>query len=155
MEYVKCKACGYIIEVGKLGDKCPACGVPSKQFEPYTEKVSAKRLMILKMHIHPVIVHMPQAFAAFLVLLPVGLMILGSGPLYDALYDTTVVLAAVLPFSVVAAFGAGLFDGKIRFRKLSAPLLRKKMAAGSIFFVLSVAAACVALFTGLHGVLPL
>lgn len=150
MEYVKCKACGYIMEAGKLGDACPACGVPAKQFEPYVEKISEGRLRLMKLDIHPVVVHLPQAFAVSLTMLPVALFALGSGPLYRMLYDTTLVLAAVLPFSVVAAFAAGLFDGKLRFRKLKALLLRRKMAAGTLFFILSAAAACIAFAVGLQ-----
>lgn len=39
-ELVRCKSCGFIMEKGKLKDKCPACGVAAKMFEPYIEKVS-------------------------------------------------------------------------------------------------------------------
>ncbi len=149
MEYVRCKSCGYIMEAGALGDFCPACGVPAKQFEPYVERISASRLKILHMHIHPVVVHMPQAFSAFLVVLAALLFFTGTGALRDALYETTLVLAAVLPLSVAAAFGAGMLDGKIRFRRLSTILLRRKMMAGATFFVLSSIAAFLALSVGL------
>ncbi|HCM28688.1 MAG TPA: rubrerythrin [Treponema sp.] len=155
MEYVKCKACGYIMEARKVGDKCPACGVPAKQFEPYIEKVSEKRLRILKMHIHPVIVHMPQAFAAFLTVLAVLLLLTGAGTIHDALYDTALVLAACLPLAVAVAFAAGILDGKIRFRKLTTPLLLRKMIAGAAFFVFSAAAAGLAFAAGLNGTAPL
>ena len=149
--YVRCKACGYIMETGRLKERCPACGVPAKQFEPYEEKVSEKRKRILDLHIHPVIVHLPQAFSAFLVVLAAVLALLGEGDLRRTFLSCARVLAGVLPLSVVAAFAAGLLDGKIRFRRVTTPILVRKMVTGALFFATSFAAAFLALFTGLDG----
>ena len=33
-KYVRCKACGYIMEEGKVGDRCPACGAPRAALVP-------------------------------------------------------------------------------------------------------------------------
>lgn len=155
MEYSRCKACGYVIEARRVRDRCPACGAPAAQFEPYVERLGEKRLRILRLGVHPVIVHVPQAFAAFLTLLCAALAVLGPGSLRDALYDTTLTLATVLPLSVVAAFAAGLFDGKVRFRRVTTPLLVRKMVAGVAFLALSFAAAVLALSAGLdeHSIL--
>ncbi len=148
-EYMRCKSCGYIMEARRVGKVCPACGVPAKMFEPYAEKVSAKRKRILDLHIHPIVVHLPQAFAALLIVLAAALAIFGESAFRTVLFDTTRLLAALLPLSVVAAFAAGLLDGKTRFRRVTTPILVRKMVTGALFFATSFAAAALALFTPL------
>lgn len=146
---VRCKACGYVMEAGKVGDKCPACGVSSKQFEPYDDKLSDGRRRLISLDIHPVVVHMPQAFAASLVILAALLAALGEGPLRVELLDAATVLGAVLPFSVAAAFAAGLFDGKLRFRRVTTPVLIRKMIVGGFFFLASLAGGGLVVFASL------
>ncbi|HUW39832.1 MAG TPA: hypothetical protein VMV90_02400 [Rectinemataceae bacterium] len=148
-EYVRCRACGYIMEKPKLGDRCPACGVPAKMFEPYDDKVSEKRRRLLDIHIHPIVVHFPQAFSAFLAAAGIVLFFAG-GSFRIALVNTASVLGVLQPFSVIAAFAAGIFDGRLRFRRLDTPSLRRKMLFGGIFFMLSCAQALVVLFAGLE-----
>jgi rubredoxin len=148
-QYVKCKACGYIMEASKVKTLCPACGVPAKLFEPYEERIDEKRKRLLDLHIHPIIVHIPQAFSATLVVLAAGLAILSDGSLRTVLFNSTQFLAILLPFAVAASFAAGALDGKTRFRKLTTPLLVRKMVIGAIFFAASLAAAALALFTPL------
>jgi len=143
------------MEAGKLGDMCPACGVPAKQFEPYVERISEKRLKLMKMDIHPIVVHMPQAFAALLVLLSIILLITGTGIAHTLMHDTAVVLALILPFTVLAAFCAGIFDAKLRFRRVTTPILKRKMLAGISFFVCAAAAAVLVLIAGIDGTFPL
>jgi len=137
------------MEAGKPGDVCPACGVPAKQFEPYVERISEKRLKIMKMDIHPIIVHMPQAFAALLVMLSILLLVTGSGTVQTMMHDTAVVLAIVLPFTVLAAFCAGLFDAKLRFRRVTTQILKRKILAGILFFVFASIAAVLVSLTGI------
>ena len=60
---IRCKACGYIMEGGKLGDKCPACGAPKTAFEPYTDPMAAPRRKMLNLQLHPIAVHFPITFA--------------------------------------------------------------------------------------------
>lgn len=147
--YVRCRACGYIMEAAKLGDACPACGVPAKQFEPYDDKVSDKRRRLMDLHIHPIVVHLPQAFVAFL--LPVGILLFfATGALRNLLLGTATVLGVVLPFTVAAAFSAGLFDGKLRFRRLTTAVLRRKMLLGGLFFLASCGGALVVILAGLE-----
>jgi rubredoxin len=146
---VKCKACGYVMEASSLRDKCPACGVPAKQFEAYDDKLSDARRTILQMHIHPVIVHIPQAFAATLVVLSIGLALL-AGELRTVVLDATRTLAVILPFSVAASFAAGLFDGKVRFRRVTTPILLRKMMLGGLFFLSSLGTAALALSSSLE-----
>jgi hypothetical protein len=140
---IRCKACGYISREGKIKDVCPACGVPAKMFEPYTDPVSEKRRMILGLHIHPVIVHFPQAFTLTLFILAV-LFFIAPLPIKDGLCYTMKVLSFFLPLCVVLSFLTGLLDGKIRFRKVTTPLLKKKIIIGSIFFITSIALAALA-----------
>ena len=150
-QYVRCKACGYIMEADKVGKLCPACGVPAKAFEPYEERISEKRKRVLDLHIHPIVVHLAQGLAPLIVLFAIVLAILGEGALKTTLVQATRVLAAFLPLSVILAFAAGLIDGNLRFHKVTTPLLVKKMIFGALFFVLSLGAAALALFVGLDG----
>ena len=132
-EMVICKSCGFIMEKGKLGDRCPACGVPAKMFLPHDERISPRRKMLLSLDIHPVMVHFPQAFTATILLLSLAGLVV-HGPLGPFLEATVRTLGALLPFTIALSFISGLFDGKLRFRKVSTPLLKKKMILGTIYF---------------------
>ncbi|MGD0566025.1 MAG: rubredoxin-like domain-containing protein [Candidatus Goldiibacteriota bacterium] len=136
-ELVKCKSCGFVMEAGKLHDKCPACGVPAKMFEPFIDPVSEKRRMLLGFHIHPILVHFPQAFAFLLFLLACATFFL-AGPLKDALITTIRIVSAILPAVVLIALLSGLLDGKIRFRRYNTPFLITKITAGSLFLLTSI-----------------
>lgn len=47
-ELVRCRPCGYVMKkVHSEREFVPACGLPHTVFEPYREKVSAKRLFLL------------------------------------------------------------------------------------------------------------
>ncbi len=148
-EYMRCKACGYIMEASKLKDKCPACGVPASQFEAFKPRMSEKRKRILDLHAHPVIVHFPQAFAAGLVIIAILLAFIGEGAVKTALLGAAASLSVSLPLFVLAAFAAGILDGKIRFRKLRTPILVRKMIIGALFFAFSLGGAAYGAFTGL------
>jgi hypothetical protein len=135
-ELVRCKSCGYIMEKGKLHGNCPACGVPDKMFEPYSEKIAPLRKFILSLDIHPVFVHFPQAFTASVLLLSLLAMV-ARGHVREQIVCADMVLGLALPFTVLLAFCAGLLDGKIRFRRITTPLLIRKIIFGSLFFVIS------------------
>jgi hypothetical protein len=132
----KCKACGYITDEGTFRDLCPACGVLAKMMEPFADTLSPRRRMILTLHIHPVIVHAPQAIA--LIFVVVTLLAFGFENLKDNLFFTVQVLAVALPFVTVAAVATGIFDGKTRFRRIKTPILRKKIIAGVIYLLASI-----------------
>jgi rubredoxin len=148
-EYVRCKACGYIMEASKVKTKCPACGVPASQFEPYKPRIAGKRKAILDIHLHPIVLHFPQAFVTSLVFFALLLAFLGEGALRTTVLGTTKTLAILLPLAVLAAFGAGLIDGKIRFRKVTTPTLVRKMILGALFFAFSLGGAALATLTAL------
>ena len=115
-------------------------------FEPYTDPVSEKRRMIIGLHIHPVMVHFPQAFALLFFFWQFYLLLLHPA-IKDALFVSIQVISFFLPFFIILSFLTGLLDGKIRFRKLTTPFLKKKIIIGLIFFIISIALAFVA-FSG-------
>ena len=138
-EYIICKACGYVTKKDRLKDKCPACGVPAKMFEPYDDKVSHGRRMILTLDMHPILVHFPIAFAVT-VLFMLILSLFIQGDIQSHLKATITVLTFCIPFVATIAFLAGIFDGHIRFRKVTTEILLKKVVLGVIFVILSLTA---------------
>lgn len=143
-ELIVCKSCGYVMDKAGLKDKCPACGVLAKMFEPYTDKVSESRRKILKLDLHPILVHFVQAFSATI---PVLCLISLSGMPWAQVQaaEAVTVLAVALPFAVVLSFLAGMLDGKVRFRRVTTPLLKTKMVLGAVLFLLSCGTMAVAL----------
>jgi uncharacterized membrane protein len=141
-ELVVCKSCGFVMEKSGLRDRCPACGVPAKMFLPYTDPLSPKRRSILALDLHPIMVHFTQAFATSELLLAIAAFVV-SGSIGAKVVATLSVVSVVLPCTVILAFVAGMIDGKVRFRRLTAPLLRRKMVVGTTFFVFSAVSAVV------------
>jgi len=137
-ELVRCRPCGYVMEKDKLGDVCPACGLPHKVFEPYREKVSLNRLMILNLDLHPIAIHLSQSF---MVLIPLLLL---NQILFPTFYfeETLVVVRfcmALLPLSLLLAFVTGIIDGITRFKSLKPPLLINKIVFGIGIILVSLA----------------
>jgi hypothetical protein len=149
---VRCKACGFIMQASKLGDKCPACGAPKTAFEPYTNPVGETRARWLGIDLHPVAVHFPTSFAvSILILLIVSVFVTGGAK--DLFISTAKIITAVLPVFVVAAILLGLLDGKIRFRKIkNSAILKKKIVYGSTFFIFSLGLGIIIWFSGFDGI---
>jgi len=146
-ELMRCKSCGYVIDAKKLGDVCPACGVPRKMFEEWKDPVSEKRRRALELDLHPIVVHFPVAFTASA--LVVSVFVLAFPEIFRQ--TATSVLRAfigVLPLMVAAGFTSGLYDGRLRFRRVTTPLLKRKMTIAGLFFLFSVAAAVVTFAVG-------
>ena len=137
-ELVICKACNYVMGKDELKDKCPACGVAAKMFIPYEEKISRTRKIALALDLHPILVHFPQAFT-FTVLALALISIPASGWLWKCSVTTVQTLSILLPLTLITSIAAGLFDGKIRFRKVTTPLLLKKIYLSIAFLLLSLA----------------
>lgn len=142
--YVRCKVCGFVMEEKNLGDVCPACGFKRSVFAPDTERLSPWRRAVLDIHIHPIIVHFPQAFTLFLLVLS-NIALFSRDPLHDNMVLVVRYLAVPLPFFVAGAFISGMFDAKVRLKRLVTPLLYSKIVAGSIFFIASLLAAYLAI----------
>ena len=133
---VKCRACGYVMPEGKVKDLCPACGLPKTVFEQYKDKVSEKRRELIDLHVHPIVLHFAPVFATAIV---GGLFFAGwvGEPWRNNLLGMVEISILLLPISLIIAFASGLLDGKLRFKKISTPLLTKKIIAGVTFFILS------------------
>jgi hypothetical protein len=146
---LRCKACGLIIDEKSIKDKCPACGVLKSAFEPYQSRVSEKREAFLKLHIHPIIVHLPQGLVVFFILLLAGWILLPDGFfLKNEVLSSLKITGFALPFVSIAGFISGLIDGKIRFKKLGTTYLIKKIIIGTLL-ILSVIIMDILFITGL------
>jgi hypothetical protein len=137
-ELVRCRPCGFVMEADKLGDVCPACGLPRKVFEPYREKVSRNRLMLLNFDLHPIVIHLSQALV---IAIPVLTIMLNFFPkFYSELFKNVLIFSVfVFPFTLIMAIITGIIDGLTRFKTLSTPLLRVKIIFSFLILGLSVA----------------
>jgi rubredoxin len=139
-EMMRCKSCGYVIEAKKLGEVCPACGVPKKMFESWADPVSPKRRAALDLDLHPIVVHFPVAFTA--AALVVAIFVLAFPTVLGVVVKSVhYVFVAVLWLMVIAGLLSGLYDGKLRFRRVTTPLLKRKIRIALLFLVFSLAAA--------------
>jgi len=136
-ELVRCRPCGYVMEKNKLNGVCPACGLPDKVFEPYRERVSLNRLLILNLDLHPIAIHISQSFIA---LIPLLLGVLYLFPNYhdEELFIVVTFLITLLPFALILAFLTGIIDGITRFKSLKPPLLKEKIIYSTLLLITSV-----------------
>jgi hypothetical protein len=147
MDQLKCKACGYIINAEKPGDKCPACGLPRTVFEPFKENISKKRKFILDLNLHPIVLHFSQSFTVVIA----GFILFGvafSSSIGNDLLIAARVLAVLLPLAVAAAFTLGILDGWTRFRKLGTRALLTKISLATVLLLISAAISMVAIRYG-------
>jgi len=126
------------MEADKLGDVCPACGLPRKVFEPYRERVSRNRLMLLNFDLHPIVIHLSQALV---VAIPIISLITNIFPGFqtEVLKNVLIFAVFVFPFTLVLAIITGVIDGLTRFKTLATPLLRVKIIFSIIILSLSIA----------------
>jgi peptidoglycan/LPS O-acetylase OafA/YrhL len=126
------------MEKDKLGDVCPACGLPHKVFEPYREKVSLNRLFLLNLDLHPIAIHLSQTFMALIPLLLLNQIIFPN-----FYYEESAIVVhfciALLPLTMLLAFITGIIDGITRFKSLKPPLLRNKIIFGVLIIGISAA----------------
>jgi hypothetical protein len=137
-ELVRCRPCGFVIESDKLGDVCPACGMPRKVFEPYRERVSRNRLMLLNLDLHPIAIHLSQSLVIAIPLLVI-LTRFFPGFQPEVLEHVLIFSLYVFPATLVLAIISGVIDGLTRFKTLSTPLLRVKIIFSLIILTLSLA----------------
>jgi hypothetical protein len=136
-ELVRCRPCGFVMEADKLGDVCPACGLPRKVFEPYRERVSRNRLMMLNLDLHPIAIHLSQTLV---ITIPFFVII---GNFFSSFQPETVkhvltFAVFVFPFTLALAIITGVIDGLTRFKTLATPLLRVKIIFSIIILTLSI-----------------
>ncbi len=139
-ELVRCRPCGYVMkksELEKVG-VCPACGLPHNVFEPYREKVSARRLFILSLDIHPIVIHLSQTFVAMIPVLMIAHLLFPRfiPEILSPVIDFSIV---VFPLTLIGAFISGIVDGLTRFKTLDTPLLKSKIYYGAAILILSFA----------------
>jgi uncharacterized membrane protein/rubredoxin len=145
VQLLRCKVCGFIIKESKLGEKCPACGVPKTAFEPYKEKVSEKRKKILDLEIHPVLTHFTVGFSVFSFILTLLTMIFPKF-FRNEILNTVDILNVSLPIFVFLTLISGIFDGKIRFKRIITVQHVKKMIIGSILLALAISIGAISFF---------
>jgi hypothetical protein len=146
-ELLRCKSCGYVIEAGKVGEVCPACGVPRRMMESWKDPVSEKRRMYLWLDVHPIVDHFSISFSASAFVLSLIILI------FPDLFRQTVTdiirgFLGVLPLAVIGSFVTGIFDARVRFRKSSTPMLTSKKWFGLALFLLSTTAAVIVFTVG-------
>jgi rubredoxin len=136
-ELVRCRPCGFVIEADKLGDVCPACGMPRKVFEPYRERVSRNRLKLLNFDLHPIAIHFSQALVmAIPVLVIITTLFKQFQP--ELLKEVLFFSVVIFPFTLILAIITGIIDGLTRFKTLATPILRVKIIFSLIILCLSV-----------------
>ena len=136
-ELVRCRPCGYVMKASELGEGvCPACGLPHTVFEPYRERVSANRLFILGLDIHPIAIHLSQTFVALAPMLITFHLIF---PNFQEVIVHSVINFSVwaLPLSLVASTASGIVDGITRFKTLRTPMLVSKIIYSGLILTTS------------------
>ena len=147
-ELVRCRPCGYVMRADKLGDVCPACGLPRKVFEPYREKVSDKRLLVLNLDLHPIVIHFSQTFVGAIPLLFLFTAIFPNF-YFNELSIVNMVMIITLPLTMIAALFTGMIDGYTRFKTFNTPMLVRKIVLSVIITVLSCIASVLVISSGL------
>jgi len=137
-ELVRCRPCGFVIESDKLGDVCPACGMPRKVFEPYRERVSRNRLILLNFDLHPIVIHLSQALVIAIPLLAIITNLFKQFQ-SEMLNNVLMFSVVVFPFTLILAIITGVIDGLTRFKTLATPILRVKIIFSLIILSLSIA----------------
>jgi len=152
---VRCKVCGYVMPEGKLKDKCPACGVAAKAFEPWEDPLSEQRRRALALDLHPIAVHFPTAFVvSLIVIFVVGLAFRGRAA--ELFLCAGRLMSLFLPLVVILAFLLGVKDGLVRFRSVQrSEILKKKILFGLLYFAFALALPLVVWLWGVAGAAPL
>jgi len=125
------------MEADKLGDVCPACGLPRKVFEPYRERVSPNRLLLLNLDLHPIVIHLSQAMV---IAIPILALLKNFFEDFqtDMVEHVLIFSVFLFPFTLVFAIITGIIDGLTRFKTLKTPLLRVKIIFSIIILALSI-----------------
>ncbi len=146
-ELLRCKSCGYVIEAGRVGEVCPACGVPRRMMESWKDPVSDRRRLYLWLDVHPIVDHFTVAFSASAFVLSLVVLFLPD-VFPQTVTDIMRGFLGVLPFAVVGSFFTGIFDARVRFRKSTTPMLNSKKLYGLALFLLSTTAAVIVFTVG-------
>jgi uncharacterized membrane protein len=124
------------MEQKDLKEVCPACGVRKTAFVEFKYPINQKRQDILSLHLHPISVHFPEAISVF----SVGFLFLSfltTSSFSSDLITTVRILTLFFPLAILIASLTGIYDAKIRFKKLSPPYLKIKLYLGIALFISS------------------
>jgi rubredoxin len=147
-EYLRCKACGYIMDKDGGHEICPACGVSKKVFEDYKYNLSPRRKLIMDLDLHPIMLHFPQAITVFIPFFGILSLITDAGWGIKFLYSIEII-TYLLPLTVIATIITGMIDGKNRFKKLGTPAIKKKIILGTILLVITSIMPCLIFSMGI------
>ena len=151
---VRCRICGYVMPEGRLKDKCPACGVAAKAFEPYEDPLSEGRRRALSLDLHPIAVHFPTAFAVSLLVIFIVPFVF-SGRIEELFLCAGRLMSLFLPLVVLLAFLLGVKDGRVRFRSVGrSEILKKKVLVGLLYFAFALALPLVVWLWGVGSAAP-
>lgn len=135
---IRCRVCGYVTEEHKLGEVCPICKVARRAFEPLIMgTATTTRLFLINLDLHAIVVHLSQSLAFIVPLMALFLQLFPSGQSVFS-HSTLYFLILIYPFSVLASFFSGIFDGIFRMRSLRGRLPITKMIAGALMLALTV-----------------
>lgn len=134
-KYEYCRLCGFVRHVGK-GGICPACGARERAFLPFEHKASEQRRMFLKLDVHPVAVHFTISYTAIVAIL-YFISLFSDTLMGIPIQDTRDLQILFLPLLIIGGGITGIIDGKVRFRKLDTPYLKRKIILGSVLFIMS------------------
>jgi len=133
----KCKVCGFVTKGKALPELCPACGFKGKIFEEFEPIVSAKRRKALELHAHSALVHFPIAVITYIFF--INLFILAKIiPWHSVFVGSLEAMVWLLPFVTLFGMLSGLYDGKLRFKKINTPLLKKKILLSLLLILVSI-----------------
>lgn len=133
----KCKVCGFVLKSKTLPELCPACGFKGKIFEEFEPTVSAKRRKALELHAHSALVHFPIAVITYIFF--INLFILAKVILWHSVFAASLkAMVWLLPFVTLFGMLSGLYDGKLRFKKINTPLLKKKILLSILLILISI-----------------
>lgn len=132
----KCKVCGFVSNNKTLPDLCPACGFKGKIFEDFEPTVSTKRWKAMELHAHSALVHFPIAVITYIFF--INLFIMAKVVALNSAFAASL-KAMVLLLPLVTLFGmlSGLYDGKLRFKKINTPILKKKLLLSILLMAVS------------------
>lgn len=150
VQYIICRVCGYIETADKSEEACPACGFPKTvwtEFKP--RKLNPTRKMLLDLHLHPIAVHFPIVGSVLSFVLPLLALIVPVS-FGVRLMDMATLGCMVMPLLVLLGGISGAIGGKLRYKTMTAPLLKTKMYLSAVYFLLALAQAYLACTEGVQ-----
>lgn len=152
MKKWKCTVCGYIHEGDTPPDVCPLCNAPAEMFEEVVEEkvvaveesksapqkntspeqVGGIAKLVMKLHLHPILVHTPNGALPIALIFMILSVILGQPMLEVAAYLINIVVLLSMPVVLLTGF----VEWQNRYSGGWSSLFKIKIAASSLVFSL-------------------